>query len=127
MSKNSHIRRAAGICLLIVFAACSQQPSTGTFGEKFDDKGAVDFKDALASYNAGKDTTYIITGKIENVCSHKGCWISFKNDTSEFYVNTNERFTMPKSSKGKKATAKGKFVKSEEGEVGFDPTGVIIE
>jgi hypothetical protein len=113
--------------LLFIFAACTQQASTGNFGEKFEAKGAVDFKEALASYKAGKDTTYIITGNIENVCSHKGCWISFKNDSAEFYVNTNERFTMPKNSKGKKAIAKGKFVRSEEGEIGFDPSGVIIE
>ena len=29
--------------------------------------------------------------------------------------------------KGKKATAKGKFVKDEEGTVSFEPSGVIIE
>ncbi len=113
--------------LLFIFASCSQEASTGTFGETFENKGAVDFKDALASYKAGKDTTFIITGKIENVCSHKGCWLSFKNDSTEFIVDTKERFTMPKKSKGKKAIAKGKFVKDEEGEIGFDPVGVIIE
>lgn len=121
------IRKFSFLSLLFIFAACNQQTSTGSFGEKFENKNAVDFKQALASYKAGKDTTYVITGKIENVCSHKGCWISFKNDSSEFYVDTKERFTMPKSSKGKQAVAKGKFVKDEEGEIGFDPTGVMIE
>jgi hypothetical protein len=127
MSITTLMKKTGIICLFLIFTSCSQQPATGTFGEKFENKGAIDFKQALASYQAGKDTTYIITGKIENVCSHKGCWISFKNDSAEFYVNTDERFTMPKNSKGKKAIAKGKFVKSEEGEIGFNPSGVIIE
>jgi hypothetical protein len=121
------MKKLSVLFLVLVFAACSQQPSTGTFGEKFENSGAVDFKDALASYRAGKDTTYVITGKIENVCSHKGCWISFRNDSAEFYVDTKERFTMPKGSKGKKATAKGRFMKDEEGEISFDPMGVIVE
>ncbi len=122
-----NMNKIGAVCLLFVFAACSQQPATGSFGEKFENRDAVDFKDALAGYQAGKDTTYIIAGKIENVCSHKGCWITFKNDSTEFYVDTKERFTMPQSSKGKKAIAKGKFVRDEEGEISFDPTGVIIE
>jgi hypothetical protein len=121
------MKKLSIIALLFLLSACGQQPSTGSFGEKFDNTGARDFKTALADYKAGKDTTYVIQGTIENVCSHKGCWISFKTDSSEFYVNTNERFTMPQDSKGKKAIAKGKFVRSEEGEIGFDPSGVIIE
>lgn len=118
--------------LLILFAlifvvACNNTPSTGTFGEKFEKSNVQDFKSALASYNSGKDETYVIEGTIDKVCQHSGCWLSFKNDTADFYVNTDEKFTLPKDSKGKKATAKGKFVKDEKGEISFTPTGVIIE
>lgn len=113
--------------ILLVFAACSQQQASGSFGQKFDNKGATDLTTALASYNAGKDTTYIIQGTIKNVCQGRGCWITFDNGGSEFKICTKETFTMPKNSQGKKATAKGKFVKDEEGGVEFEPTGVIIE
>ena len=113
--------------LVLALAACQSNSNTGSFGEKFENKGSVDFKTAMASYNAGKDSTYIITGTIENVCQGEGCWITFKNDSNEFLVNTNEKFKMPKTSKGKKATAKGHFIKTEEGELEFTPTGVIIE
>ncbi len=113
--------------LLAVLFACNQQPVTGTFGEKFDKTGAKAFTSALSEFQSGVDTTYVIEGKIDNVCSHSGCWISFKNGESDFYVNTNEKFTMPKESKGKHAIAKGKFVKDDAGEISFEPTGVIIE
>lgn len=115
------------IIIAVAAVACQQKPATGTFGEKFENTGASDFKSALSEYGMGKDTTYIISGVIENVCQGEGCWISFKNDSSEFLVNTHEKFSMPKNSKGKKAIAKGKFEKTEEGEVEFVPTGVIIE
>lgn len=115
------------IALFLTAVSCNNTPAAGTFGEKFENAGAQDFKSALTSYNSGKDTTYVIQGTIDNVCSHSGCWISFKNDSNDFYVNTNEKFTMPKDSKGKKATAKGKFIKDEEGTVSFEPSGVIIE
>ena len=115
------------LTLLLTAISCKNAPATGTYGTAFDNANAQDFKTALSAYNSGKDTSYIIQGTIDNVCSHSGCWISFKNDTTDFYVNTNEKFTMPKDSKGKKATAKGKFVKDEDGVVSFEPTGVIIE
>lgn len=107
--------------------ACSDKPATGTFGQTFDKQGAKDFKSALGEYQSGVDTTFVIQGTIDNVCSHSGCWITFKDGENDFYVNTHEKFTMPKNSKGKKATAKGKFVKDETGEISFEPTGVIIE
>jgi hypothetical protein len=120
------IKLSGIICLLFVLAACSQQAPTGSFGEKFENKNAVDFKEALASYKSGRDTTYVITGTIEKVCQGRGCWISFGSDSTEVRVDTKERFTMPKDSKGKKAIAKGRFVR-EDDEIIFDPSGVIIE
>jgi hypothetical protein len=114
------------IVLLLSFS-CSQVPENGTFGEAFQKSNPTDLKTALQAYNDGKDTVYEIEGSIENVCSHSGCWMTFKNDSSEFYINTNEKFILPKKSKGKKAIAKGVFVIDEEGEISFDPTGVVIE
>jgi hypothetical protein len=115
------------LTLALALAACQSNSKTNTFGEKFANKGSVDFKSAMASYASGKDSTYIITGTIENICQGEGCWLSFKNDSTEFVVNTHEKFNMPKDSKGKKATAKGRFTKSEDGELEFSPTGVTIE
>jgi hypothetical protein len=115
------------LTLVLALAACQSNSKTNAFGEKFETKGSVDFKSAIASYEAGKDSTYTITGTIENICQGEGCWLSFKNDSNEFVVNTHEKFKMPKDSKGKKATAKGKFTKTEDGELEFTPTGVVID
>lgn len=115
--------------LLLVIASCKDNtPATGSFGTKFENTNAVAFSEALANYNAGKDTTYNITGTIENSCQHKGCWLTFKAaDGSEFYINNDEKFVMPSNAKGHKAIANGHFVKDDKGEVSFLTTGVIIE
>lgn len=112
----------------LLFACNDNIPVTGTFGTSFDKNNALTLDKALESYNSGKDTIYSITGTIENVCKHKGCWISFKDASGkEFYVNNNETFVIPKNGKGHKAIANGKFVKDDKGEVSFETTGVIIE
>lgn len=121
------MRKLFVILLAASLFACKQKPAAGSFGEAFENTGAVDFKSALQAYEAGKDTSYIISGTIANVCQGEGCWISFQNDSNEFLINTHEKFSMPKNSQGKKAVAKGKFVKTEEGEVEFQPSGVLIE
>jgi hypothetical protein len=117
------------IALLLVFAACKDNtPVTGSFGTKFENTNSIAFSDALASFNAGQDTTYNIAGTIENSCQHKGCWLTFKAaDGSEFYINNDEKFVMPSDAKGHKAIANGRFVKDEKGEVSFLAKGVIIE
>jgi len=119
------------ILTVIVLNACNNnaktEVSTGAFGAKFETTNTKSLPDALIEFNNGKDTTYTISGTIENVCQHKGCWISLKNGADEFYINNSETFTMPKTSKGKKATAIGKFLKDNKGEVSFETTGVIIE
>lgn len=114
--------------IALIFSCKDKQPATGTFGASFDSKGSSTLQEALAGYNSGKDTIYQITGTIENICKHKGCWISFKDaDGKEFYINNNETFVIPASGKGHKATAKGKFIKDDKGEVSFETTGVVIE
>jgi hypothetical protein len=130
--KSINVMKSVINCFLcfsvLVFAqSCGDKPSAGIYGEKFENTGSLEFTKALDQFQAGLDTTYLISGTIENVCQGEGCWISFKNGDEEFLVNTHEKFSMPKNSKGKKATAKGKFVRNEEGEVEFEPTGVIIE
>ncbi len=117
------------IALLLVFNACKDNtPATGSFGTKFENTNAIAFSDALDSFKAGNDTSYSITGTIENSCQHKGCWLTFKAaDGSEFYINNDEKFVMPSNAKGHKAIANGRFIKDEKGEISFLTTGVIIE
>ena len=116
---------------IVLFNACNNnaktEVATGSFGAKFETANTKSLADALIDYNNGKDTTYTVAGTIENVCQHKGCWITLKNGADEFYINNGETFTMPKTSKGKKVTATGKFLKDDKGEVSFETTGVIIE
>jgi hypothetical protein len=114
--------------IALIFSCKDKQPATGTFGISFDSKGALSLTEALASYNGGKDTTYKISGTIENVCKHTGCWISIKDEAGkEFYINTNETFVIPATVKGHKTTANGKFVKDDNGEVSFSTTGIVVE
>jgi hypothetical protein len=42
-------------------------------------------------------------------------------------LNTHDNFKITKHTKVKKATAKGRFTKTEDGELEFSPTGVTIE
>lgn len=114
--------------LFLLFSCKDNTPASGTFGAKFDATSSLNLTDALAAYNSGKDTVYNVTGTIENVCKHKGCWISFKDAAGkEFYINNNETFVIPANSKGHKATAQGKFLKDDKGEVSFETTGVVVE
>ena len=115
------------IAFIAFISACNTEVATGKFGAAFENKNALPLTNALNSYNIGKDTTYAIFGTIENVCQHKGCWISLKNGNEEFYINNDETFKMPKTSKGHKATAIGKFVKDKDSVVSFLTTGVVIE
>ena len=115
------------LSLVVLAMVACQKPSTGSFGETFDAKGAVPYTQAMDQYIAGKDTVYTIQGKVENVCQGEGCWLTFKNDSNEFLIDTKEKFSMPKDCKGKTAIAKGKFITGEEGEIEFNPTGVVIQ
>lgn len=119
------------ILSIILLNACNNvaknELATGAFGAKFETKSALPLADALIAFSNGKDSIFTISGNIENVCQHKGCWISLKNGNNEFYINNGETFTMPKTAKGKKATAIGKFIKDDKGEVSFETTGVVIE
>lgn len=107
-------------------AACNSMPSTGNFGEKFEAGKPLSFEDAKSQYMAGKDTTYVIEGSVNEVCQHGQCWLIMKKDSLELFVNTHEKFKFPKDSKGKTAVAKGTFEKTEDG-VEFVPTGVEIK
>ncbi len=117
------------LTIIALMASCKDnKPATGTFGATFDTKDAYALTDALNNYNTGKDTTYTIAGTIDNICQHKGCWMSFKDASGkEFIINTGEKFVLPASAKGHKATAQGKFVKDDKGKISFETTGVIIE
>jgi hypothetical protein len=50
-----------------------------------------------------------------------------KMQVTEYYINTLEKFTLPKNVLGKKAIAKGRFVKDEENEISFEASGIIVE
>jgi hypothetical protein len=117
------------VMLAALITSCKDnKPAEGTYGTAFDAKNASTLADALNSYNNGKDTIYSISGTIENICKHKGCWLSFKDPKGEeFYINNDETFVLPANGKGHKAIAHGKFVKDDKGEVSFETTGVIVE
>lgn len=107
--------------------SCSTPKPEGVYGVGFEKNGVVELNSALKSYEQGVDTVYVIKGLVDNVCTHSGCWITFKNDGKEYYINTLEKFKLPKEVLGKNAIAKGKFVKDEENEISFEASGIIIE
>ena len=117
----------ATLLSLFILSACSSSKPEGSYGEAFENSGAVELNTALKSYEMGIDTVFIIKGKVDNVCTHSGCWIMFKNQGKEYYINTLEKFILPKNVLGKKAIAKGRFVKDEENEISFEASGIIVE
>lgn len=111
---------------LILLASCSQMPSTGMFGEKFETSNAGDFKMARNQFMNGKDTTYVITGQVDQVCQEGQCWLNLSSDTVLLRIDTKEKFKLPKDAKGKTATAIGHFESNEDG-IDFITTGVEIK
>lgn len=141
------MKTTAKIFFLFIIASCSsgpQKPAEGTYGAAFVITNPLAV-DALTDLVKDKPFAEIqVKGKIDEVCQHKGCWMTFKTtDGKSIFINTiNESFTLPKNASGHMAVANGKVLSIEEQkriakenkedeneitQIAFEATGIVIE
>lgn len=138
-----------------MFAACSQTPSTGNFGETITEEGASSVESFLTSMGENKEFNGKISGTVQKVCQSEGCWYTLEmpNGESMRVITKDHAFKLPKDASGKTAIAKGtarvnttsverlKHLAEDEGkskeeidaitepevEIEFEASGVIIK
>ena len=105
--------------LLYLFAASvaiyscgnkTTETATGTFyGEEFKIENAVAATALPALAKEGKATDVVVTGKINEACKKKGCWMTIDlGNNEEMRVTFKDYgFFVPKDCDGKEATFKG--------------------
>lgn len=84
-------------------------PSSQNFGVTITEEGAIPASDLIAALE-GKDSLLIkITGKIEDVCQKKGCWMNIALDdkNSVFVKFKDYEFFVPKDAAGKEMVMEG--------------------
>ena len=85
------------------------EKSTGEFGEKISEQGAVSVEEMRKLMADGKEKEVTIKGKIVEVCQQKGCWIHLEVEKGEPLMVTfkDYGFFLPKNSSGNEAIMKG--------------------
>lgn len=102
------------VITLITNLAMAQPPAGkakvgDTYGAKIDDKNAVAVKE-IPSLFKGKDTIPVkVTGKVLDVCSSKGCWLTMQvNDSTKAFVKMKGyAFFVPSALSGKNIVLDG--------------------
>ncbi len=103
--------------LIIAFVSsfAMAQPPAGNakpgdiYGAKVDAKNAVAAKEIPSLFN-GKDTVPVkVTGKVLDVCSNKGCWLTMQiNDNEKAFVKMKDyAFFVPTALSGKTVVLEG--------------------
>ncbi|MBQ4914352.1 DUF4920 domain-containing protein [Maribacter sp. MMG018] len=102
------------VFFMISFACMGQDTSvTNSFGEKINEKNAISsaaMKEKYTAMSIADTLNTKFTGKVQEVCKVKGCWMKLKLDGGE---ETMVRFKdygffMPKDIEGKKVVVEGK-------------------
>lgn len=94
---------------IVLGTSCNNGPSEGIYGEKFEVDNPIT-ADAFLVEMSQKDTLAIqVSGKIQSVCKHEGCWILIESTEGEkIYINTKDKaFKLPPTVIGKTAIANG--------------------
>lgn len=90
--------------------ACNNTQQNGFFGQTFELDNAVPIDKVIAEMGDKDELEVIVSGKINKVCKHKGCWLTLETANGEsVYVNVvDEAFSLPESIVNKNAKAIGK-------------------
>jgi hypothetical protein len=123
-----HSKHLAIIALSILFMqACNNPQQNGFFGQTFELDNAVPIDQVIAEMGDKDELEVIVSGKINKVCKHKGCWVTLETASGEsVYINVvDEAFSLPESVINKNAKAIGKAYsiaaqKASEIEAGSD-------
>jgi hypothetical protein len=117
------------VLVLLAVAACSRASSSSS---KPADKPAaatanankvgdpistsapvVALADLMKNPDAYKGKSFVTTGTVTAVCQEMGCWMEIKDDATEAHIKmAGEKFSVPKTSAGKKARVQGTIVDS---------------
>ncbi|MBC7425932.1 MAG: DUF4920 domain-containing protein [Bacteroidia bacterium] len=123
------------VSAVFILSGCGNEKAEGSFGKPPADLESSSISiDAAVSDTLLKDGDLVkLNGTISESCQHSGCWMIFKTtDGSNIYINTEDKFTIPKNSAGHKAYAYGKWVAAdktnkEKQEPSIVADGIIIK
>lgn len=104
--------------LSFLFTACNNQGSTPEridangfeyFGEEIHKDGAIQAEDFFTSFTEGDSIEMKVSGKINDVCKKKGCWMSINiGSDDEMMVRFKDYgFFVPLNADGRMATVEG--------------------
>lgn len=91
-------------------AACNQKlPSTGNFGAKITEEGAITADALMAMLGEGDEVKGKVSGTIVKVCQSKGCWYTMNLENGETFrvITKDHDYGIPKDASGKTAIAEG--------------------
>jgi hypothetical protein len=111
MKKNLKFWLAA---LIGGFLAIANVQAQKYYGEKITEKGAISAAKLAKEMKTKASMEVKLTGKIEQVCKKKGCWMTFDmgNDQKLMIKFKDYGFFVPKDADGKTAVVEG-IVKKE--------------
>jgi hypothetical protein len=114
------VKHLAVILLFLSFAASAQPPKGqakpgDVYGSQTDAGNALPASSLLKVFTTPDTLNFKITARVEEVCTKKGCWMTFKvNDTTEAFVKMKDYgFFVPVSLAGKNVVIEGRsFLKT---------------
>jgi len=94
--------------------ATKEGASTGNFGAKIDEHGALASADLLKSLESNDSVVGKVTAPITAACQKKGCWMTVDLNGTEMQVSFKDYgFFVPKDAAGKTAVMEGVARKEE--------------
>jgi Domain of unknown function (DUF4920) len=87
--------------LLVLFVASINVAFAKNYGTDMPKGKAVDIAAAIANIENFSGKPGKFKGRITQVCQAKGCWLMVESDGKAARIKTNDKFFVPKDSKGK--------------------------
>jgi hypothetical protein len=93
----------------LLISGCGNSQAKGVYGEDFTTENVLTADAFLDEMNQVDTLEVQVTGTIQAVCKHEGCWILIESAQGEkIYINTLDKaYKLPPSVVGKTAIAKG--------------------
>jgi hypothetical protein len=97
------------LCMLSTLLACNQLPSTGNFGMKISEEGAINASELKATLGERQEMNAKVKGTVVKVCQSEGCWYQIELGAGESMtvVTKDHGYKLPKNCAGKEAIAEG--------------------
>lgn len=130
------------LIILFLFSTTGLASKSLMFGESVDQKSKIEISHLLSNAKDFLNKEVVISGKIVDVCSHRGCWLKLASDKKFQSIRIKVKdgeMVFPLTSRGKNALVKGILIGQEyskdeairylsylatESQEKFDPTTV---